>query len=181
MTYDPTAYALGGDPTITDPRERRLNAWANFGGRYRLTMPFMTEVVPGLWHGGVETGLILPEFIQYKLSLYPWEDYEIHHELAGRLDAPMFDDPDQSLDLVEDLATWVNDARAMGPTLVHCQAGVNRSSLIIAAALLQAGDVTTGQKAIDLIRGRRDPACLRNPAFEAWVRERGRVDTAGRR
>jgi hypothetical protein len=31
--------------------------------------------------------------------------------------------------------------------------------------------VTTGQEAIDLIREKRDAACLCNPTFEAWVRD----------
>jgi protein-tyrosine phosphatase len=54
-----------------------------------------------------------------------------------------------------------------GTVFVHCQAGLNRSSLVIAASLLGSGEVATGQEAIDVIRARRDPACLCNPAFEA--------------
>ena len=53
---------------------------------------------------------------------------------------------------------------------MHCQAGLNRSSLVVAIALLLSGEVSTGQEAIDLIREKRDPACLCNPAFEKWVR-----------
>lgn len=168
-TTDPTAYVLGGDGNFTDPRIRRLNAWANHGG-FRLQMPFMTEVAENLWHGGVEPGLILPDFIDYKLSLYQWEDYEIHHDLKESKTVEMYDSLDQGFEQVVELAEWVNERRLLGPVFVHCQAGLNRSSLVVAMALLGAGDVATGQEAIDLIRAKRDPACLCNPAFANWVR-----------
>jgi hypothetical protein len=165
---DPTAYALGGDASITDPRVRRLNGWANHGG-HRIEMPFMTEVADNLWHGGVESGLILPEFVKFKLSLYQWEDYIILHDVETRTEE-MYDSTDQGFDQIVELAQWVNERRPIGPVFVHCQAGLNRSSLVVAMALIGAGDVTTGAEAIDLIRAKRDPACLCNPAFEAWVR-----------
>lgn len=171
MIPDPTAYALGGDPAVTDPRVRRLDAYANFGGRHRLTMPFMTQVTDNLWHGGVEPGLVLPEFVDFVLSLYPWTEYEFAHPLQERLTVKMFDSERQSFDQVGMLTEWVNRRRTEGTVLVHCQAGINRSSLIIGAALLAAGDVSTGQDAIDLIRARRDRACLVNPAFERYIRE----------
>lgn len=169
MTHDPTAYDLGGDKTISDPRIRRLDAYANFGGRHRLTMPFMTQVTDNLWHGGVEPGLILPDNIDYSLSLYPWTEYGFEHMLQERLTVRMYDSLDQSLDQVAELAEWVNRRRAQGTVAVNCQAGLNRSSLIIGAALLLAGDVRTGQEAVDLIRARRDRACLINPAFEDYI------------
>lgn len=31
MSHDPTAYDLGGDKSITDPRIRRVSGYANFG------------------------------------------------------------------------------------------------------------------------------------------------------
>lgn len=167
---DPTAYELGGDYSQTDPRVRRLDAWANHGG-FRLRMPFMTQVAPNLWHGGGEPGLILPTFIQYKLSLYKWQDYTIKHDLVESRTVEMYDSVDQQFDQITELAEWVNERRKLGPVFVHCQAGLNRSSLVVAKALLLAGDVDSGQAAIDLIRSRRDIACLCNPAFEAWVRE----------
>jgi protein-tyrosine phosphatase len=166
---DPTAYALGGDPRVTDPRIRRLDAWSNHGFM-RIRMPFMTEVAENLWHGGVETGLVLPKFVDYKLSLYKWEDYTINHELKESRTVEMYDSEDQGFEQVAELADWVNERRLLGTVAVHCQAGLNRSSLVVAMALIGAGDVRNGQEAIDLIRRKRDMACLCNPAFEAWVR-----------
>jgi protein-tyrosine phosphatase len=167
--FDPTAYSLGGDTDQSDPRIRRLDAWANHGGR-RLRMPYMTEVAENLWHGGVDQGLILPDFVDYKLSLYGWEDYEVHHDLKESRTVEMYDSLDQGFEQIAELAEWVNERRLLGPVFVHCQAGLNRSSLVVAMALIGLGDVATGQEAVDLIRDRRDPACLCNPAFEAWVR-----------
>jgi len=168
-TIDPTAYELGGDVDLSDPRIRRLDGWSNHG-MMRLQMPFMTEVAENLWHGGVERGMVLPEFVQFKLSLYPWEDYEIQHDVESRK-VEMYDSLDQGFDRVIELAEWVNERRLIGPVFVHCQAGLNRSSLVVAMALLGLGDVDTGQEAIDLIRKKRDRACLCNPSFEAWVRK----------
>jgi protein-tyrosine phosphatase len=64
---------------------------------------------------------------------------------------------------------WVNACRAAGPTLVHCQAGLNRSSLVIARALILSGMPSVA--AIALIREKRSPACLSNPSFERWLRQ----------
>lgn len=169
LDADPTAYALGGDASQSDPRIRRLDGWANHGG-HRIQMPFMTEVAENLWHGGVEHGLVLPDFIDYKLSLYRWEDYEILHDLKESKTVVMLDSLDQGFEQVAELAEWVNERRLLGPVFVHCQAGLNRSSLVVAMALIGLGDVSTGQEAIDLIRAKRDPACLCNASFENWVR-----------
>lgn len=168
---DPTAYYLGGDPRFTDPRERHLDAHANYGPGYPLRMPFMTQVAENLWHGGVEAGLVLPAFVDYKLSLFRPEDYAFQHELKESLTVTMQDDLEQEADEIPELAVWVNERRALGPVFVHCQAGINRSSLVVAAALIESGEVATGQEAIDFIREKRDRACLCNPNFEAWVRD----------
>lgn len=132
-------------------------------------MPFMTQVTDNLWHGGVEPGLVLPENIDFVLSLFPWTEYEFDHPLKERVTVQMYDSVDQGLNQVAELAEWANRRRAEGNVFVHCQAGLNRSSLIIGAALLLAGDARTGQEAVDLIRARRDPACLINPAFESYI------------
>lgn len=177
MSQDPTAYDLGGDKSITDPRIRRVSGYANFGRRRRITMPFMTQVTDNLWHGGVEAGLILPNNIDYVLSLYQWQEYEFEHDLKERLTVEMYDSEGQGFDQVAELAEWVNRRRQEGTVLVHCQAGLNRSSVIVASALLLAGDVRTGREAVDLLRARRDPACLINPAFEDYILAGGPLAT----
>jgi protein-tyrosine phosphatase len=165
---DPTAYSLGGFGENTDPLTRRLNSWSNHGN-FRLQMPFVTQVADNLWHGGVQSGLVLPEFIEHTVSLYPWEEYEVKHQLTSKLTVTMYDSLDQGFEQVESIARWVNSCREIGPVLVSCQAGLNRSSLVVAKALLLAGEALTGEEAVAKIRQARDPACLCNPEFEKWV------------
>jgi len=61
----------------------------------------------------------------------------------------------------------VNEYKKHGVTLVHCQAGINRSGLVTALALVEEG-----MKAVDaiaLLRAKRSPAVLCNRAFEQWL------------
>lgn len=167
-SVDPTAIKFEGHGSYSDPTTRRLTGWTAHGG-FRIDVPFMTEIAPNLWHGGVETGLILPPFIDHVLSLYKWEEYTVNHPLKSKLTVEMYDATDQDLEGVEELAHWVNQARKTGNVLVHCQAGLNRSSLVIAKALVLNGDVKDGIEATRLIREARSEACLCNPAFEYWV------------
>jgi len=51
----------------------------------------------------------------------------------------------------------------------NCQAGLNRSSLVVAQVLKLNG--FTGPGAIEHIRLLRSPACLCNKSFEKWVRD----------
>ncbi len=63
--------------------------------------------------------------------------------------------------------------RDLGPdeaVLVHCQAGLNRSGVVTALALMLNGDVATADKAIALLRARRGEAVLCNPLFVTWLR-----------
>lgn len=167
---DPTAFDLNSHENNSDPRVRRIRGRTNHGG-YRLNMPFITPVAENLWHGGCEPGLLLPPFIKHVVSLYRWERYEVHHELLSFTEVQMFDATEQGFDQIEQLARWVNLCRESGPVLVHCQAGLNRSSLVVAKALLLAGEVRTGNEAITLMRDARSAAVLCNPAFEEWVSE----------
>jgi protein-tyrosine phosphatase len=50
---------------------------------------------------------------------------------------------------------------------VHCQAGLNRSGLVTALALILNG--MSPERAIGLLRQKRTPLVLCNGAFEAWL------------
>ena len=80
----------------------------------------------------------------------------------------MMDSLDQDPGQIPAVAAWVNACRKDGPVLVQCQAGLNRSSLVTATALMLGG--MTADAAIALLREKRSPACLCNPAFEEWLR-----------
>lgn len=79
--------------------------------------------------------------------------------------------------LLVPLAEHVLAHARQGPTLVHCQAGLNRSGLVAALALILDGMLPAA--AIDLLRQHRSPAVLCNPAFERWLLESSEQALAG--
>jgi protein-tyrosine phosphatase len=151
----------------TNPQTKRMTG-TTAHGYIPFDVPFMTEVAPNLWQGGCETGLVLPKHIKHLVSLYPWEAYKVRHELSSAVSVRMLDSTEQTAAQIPALAAWVNVCREDGPVAVHCQAGLNRSSLVVASALMLDG--MTADAAIALIREKRSPACLCNPAFEEWLR-----------
>lgn len=132
--------------------------------------PLVTQVEGNLWQGGCPAPRV-PAYFGYVLNLYPWVTYAF---APGTVIRPvkLLDSIHQALDVEQltDLADWVNEAREKGPTLVHCQAGLNRSALVTGFALVRAG--MEPDAAIALLREKRSPAVLCNPAFEAWLRDR---------
>jgi protein-tyrosine phosphatase len=160
------------DPTRieidTDPLEQRMRGITVHGDVY-FDVPYMTEVVPGLWQGGCADGLVLPRGIRHVVSLYPWEEYTAEHRLDSSLTVRMYDSeegvPDEGLLL--ELARWVNERRKTGSVLVHCQAGLNRSSLVVALALILDG--LEPAEAVAHVRSVRSDACLCNRTFSAWL------------
>jgi protein-tyrosine phosphatase len=151
-----------------DPLHRRISG-TTVHGDLVFDAPYMSEVADNLWQGGCAEGLVLPPFIDHLLSLYPWEAYEVTHDLTSFREVRMYDDVNQALEeTVPELATWVNQCRQTGPTLVHCQAGLNRSGVVVAFALMLDG--MSADEAIARVRERRSPAALCNPQFERWLR-----------
>lgn len=150
----------------TDPGTRRITGWTNHG-HLRIDVPFVSQIKGNLWQGGCEDGMVLPRHFRHLISLYQWEEYTVNHGLDSRLVVEMYDDVDQTFGQVDALARWVKNCVAHGPTLVHCQAGLNRSSLVAGRTLTMMG--YTGKQAIKLLRENRSEACLCNPAFETWL------------
>jgi protein-tyrosine phosphatase len=136
-------------------------------GNTPFDVPFISEIADNLWQGGCANGFVLPRDIVHIISLYPWEQYKTHHELRSSLSIVMYDSDDQGYEQVDAIAAWVDICRKDGPTLVHCQAGLNRSSLVAARALMLDG--LTAKEAIGLLREKRSPACLCNRSFESHL------------
>ena len=159
--------------SLFDPRDLLLRGRTpmHFGGR-NFSVPYISEIESGLWQGGVSPSLVLPSCISHVVSVYPWESYQVHHDLKSNLQFIAEDSVSQDLSQFADLARWVNAARKTGDVLVHCAAGLNRSSVVTALSLMMLHDMTATE-AIALLRKKRSPECLHNPAFEAWVREQG--------
>ena len=135
-----------------------------------FSMPLVSHIVGNLWTGGCRDGVVLPDEFRYVVSLYPWERYELAPG-TERVEVAMYDAADDLGDgeQLYELAELVNDWRAQARTLVHCQAGLNRSSLVAGLALVVDG--MPPEEAIELLRERRSPAVLCNHAFERWLRE----------
>lgn len=155
-------------PLAVDPVRKRMKGTTIHGNK-SFDVPYISEISAGLWQGGCHQGLVLPEFIDHLVSLYPWERYEVRYQLQTALTVKMYDSTDQGLQQVDDIAHWVTSVRKEGGNvLVHCQAGLNRSSLVVARVLMIAG--MSADEAIRTVREARSEACLCNPAFEAWLR-----------
>jgi hypothetical protein len=139
-------------------------------GNMPFNVPLITHVGGNLWQGGCIGGVRLPDDFEFVVSLYPWEQYEIGPNTV-RLEVKLYDSetiPDERQ--LHDIARIINAFRAKGKTLVHCQAGLNRSALTTGLALILDG--MSPSRAIALLRERRCNAVLCNKAFETWLLSR---------
>lgn len=135
-------------------------------GNKAFSVALFSQIEGNLWSGGCPRGKA-PEHFQFIFCLYPWEPYALH-EHQVHLQVKLFDHADlPDLALLTSIARMVNLARAVGPTLVHCQAGLNRSGLVSALALMLEG--RTAEEAIWLLRTQRCDAVLCNKAFETFL------------
>lgn len=135
-------------------------------GNTPFLMPIITHVRENLWQGGFVPNIDLGDDFAYVISLYPWEKWPTNGE---RLEYKLYDSHDVDTGGVYDIAAVINERLDTGkPVLVHCQAGLNRSALVTATALMQRG--MSADAAIKLLREKRSPAVLCNPTFEAWLR-----------
>lgn len=137
-------------------------------GGFRVDL--ISHVEGNLWQGGCVNGARLTDDFEFVVSLYPWEQYTIGSRTT-RIELKLYDCgeiPDERQ--LYDLARIVNAFRAAGKTLVHCQAGLNRSGLICALALIEDGMAPAD--AIALLREKRCEFVLCNETFERWLLER---------
>jgi protein-tyrosine phosphatase len=159
---DPTRIDIAFDPTVQRMSGRAVHGNTPFDTAYA------SEITSNLWTGGCRNGLELPSVITDVVSLYPWERYVVRHKLRSFLEVRMYDSaaqPDRAE--VDSIADWINERRRDGVVLVHCQAGLNRSGLVAATALVRDG--MTPDVAIELLRSKRCGAVLCNPTFHEFV------------
>ena len=138
-----------------------------------------SEILPGLWQGGTENDEVIgccaprghygsPQPFDVVITLYAdalpaaWGVEEVRFGFPDAALTPAF------VDRVVALADhayqrWSEGARV----LIRCQAGVNRSGLVMAVALMRSG--LCAHEAIALIRERRSPAVLSNRDFVRWL------------
>lgn len=162
---DHTAIPIEFDPTRQWMQGRAIH------GNTPFSVPYVTPITDDLWTGGCRDGLVLPAEVQHVVSLYPWESYRAEHKVKSVTSVKLYDEDDEpDRNLIYGLAEWVNACRRDGITLVHCQAGLNRSALVAGLALVLSGDAQGGgSDAIAILRQKRSPAVLCNPAFYSWL------------
>lgn len=137
-------------------------------GNVPFRVPLITKFDETLWQGGCINAVGLNAQFKHIVSLYPWERYQPGNQLDSFLEVKLYDNgniPDREQLLA--VARWVNICRKNGPVLVHCQAGLNRSSLVTGLALVLSG--MPAADAIQKMRERRCKAVLCNKAFEQWL------------
>jgi hypothetical protein len=93
--------------------------------------------------------------------------YYVREQRFGIADAEL---DEESKPEIRQLADWLHSEWKLGKKVAgKCQAGLNRSSLVVALVLLKEGYTAT--EAIGLIRQRRSPYALFNNHFVEFIHE----------
>jgi protein-tyrosine phosphatase len=138
-------------------------------GYLDVNVPYISHVYGPFWQGGVEQGVVLPDHFKFVVSLYSLEKYDIRHRLLQHKSYRMNDSVYQSLEKVDEIARKAFEFGQEGDTLIHCQAGLNRSGLVMSRVLQMSG--LTPEESVAMIRERRSPYALCNKHFESWTLE----------
>lgn len=132
-----------------------------------INVPLVSHVRGNLWMGGCRHGVSLPEDFLHVISLYDTERYTCGPD-TERVYYKMHDSNDLPNEVrLYEIAAEVNLKVTLGKTLVHCQAGLNRSGLVTALALILEGMEPSA--AISLLRERRSQVVLCNKTFYDWL------------
>lgn len=147
--------------------------------RYSIEYPteLWSEILPGLWQGGTDDDdvdvqktvpAIQPKDFDTVVTAYAWAnpvDWFVKEIRFGFYDGTMADfDPAELEDIVSmAYADWKR-GKKVG---VRCQAGMNRSGLIVALVLMKDG--FTAEQAIALIREKRSKHALFNKKFVEYL------------
>jgi hypothetical protein len=144
--------------------------------------PLWSEILPGLWMGGTadddvtQYGVAAPtikrEHFDTVVTLYASAapvDWYVKEVRLGFFDHDEVDLDEH--DLVHAVRAAYRDWKRDKRVLVRCQAGWNRSGLIMALVLLLEGLST--DEAIDMLRTRRSEYALCNSDFVSWLHTNG--------
>ena len=167
-TSDQTVRKTSGwfAPPGADPFTHFIQGEAAHGGWF--DMPVITHVKDNLYHGGFVDNLDLGDAFDVIVSMYPWEKYPTNGETFQFKMYDGYDVDTATLGLA--VAEAEKALNAGKKVLVHCQAGLNRSSLVVARILMRQG--MTADEAIALLREKRSPTVLCNRTFEAYLRSK---------
>ena len=136
-----------------------------------IEMPVFSQISEYIWQAGCpQNGILLPGRFAHVVNLAGVLSYRETHVLKTSTVVDMADSADQSLSIVDPLARLVADLAAAGDDVaVHCMAGLNRSGVVVARALMHRG--LAADEAIETVRARRHPKALYNQHFTDWLRE----------
>ena len=138
-------------------------------------LSLFNEILPNLYMGGtgdsdiVQFGKRLPELHEREefdavVTCYSYAQpmsWYVHENRYGFADGPM---DHKTFVKAQELASWLHSEWKVGKKcLSRCQAGLNRSGLVIALVLMMDG--YTADDAIALIREKRDRTALFNLDF----------------
>lgn len=138
-----------------------------------------SEILPGLYMGGTADDDVVDIAKPLKnlnstnefdsvVTAYSWAQplsWYCHENRYGFADGPMNED---TFAKVDELATWLHREWKSGrKCLARCQAGLNRSGIVISLVLQKDG--YSAQDAIDLIREKRSSNALCNQDFVRWL------------
>ena len=139
------------------------------------------EILPGLWQGGThdeddirsylykqDDARVTLDNFDFVATLYSWAkpaDWFVREYRYGIYDSTIEQiDLDKLWDLVD---LTHKEWKAGSRVLVRCQAGWNRSGLVMALVLIKEG--YKAQEAIDLIQRKRSGRPLCNLRFVKWL------------
>lgn len=130
---------------------------------------WISHIYENIYMGGCFNGLKLPYHIKHVISLDEYHRYDIDG-LNVTYDVFQMLDIDEKPDyhsFMEPAQLAYEYFKTGEDTLIHCQAGVNRSGLVTAATLFKIG--FEPQEAIDLIKEKRFDECLSNQSFKTAI------------
>lgn len=144
--------------------EHKISGW--LPGYGDISMPLVSHVEGNLWLGGCVDGVRLGNDFLRVVSLTN-QEYVLGPDTI-RVQERLWDAafiPDEAL--LNRLADTVVRFLGEGKTLVHCQAGLNRSGLVAGLALVKMGQPPA--EAIALLRAARHDQVLCNQTFASWL------------
>lgn len=159
----------------TDLHSHHIEGYANAALRpgheedAHFSVPLISHIEGNLWMGGCTDGVRLDDDFKHVVSLYPWEQYALGPN-TDLVEFRLYDGaevPDERL--LGKASRYTTRCLEDGKTLVHCQAGLNRSGLISALSLIERG--WSPGHAIQLLRAQRHDLVLCNKAFEEYLLE----------